>query len=161
MHVKHNFLRHLQHVDGVLKVIYDEIYYEIQLGFFLFTISLFSLKRSNWISFQIFDSLFYLNISETSMTTLFDTLPIVFLSKDISIRRFLPHNEITIVDNDKSIDELFDRYKQYGSNHDNGGMNYILVQNISFGTSVTKRNTLTFFPVYFSTLWCTHSALVR
>ncbi len=46
------------------------------------------------------------------MTTVVDTLPIVQLSTDIVLQPLLPKNDVTIDDNDKSIDQLSDRYRQ-------------------------------------------------
>ncbi len=54
------------------------------------------------------------------MTSLVDTLPIVQLSTSIPLRQLLPKNDVTIDDNDKSIDQLSDRYGQSQVIHGDG-----------------------------------------
>jgi hypothetical protein len=59
-------------------------------------------------------------ISKIRMISLVDTLPIVQLSTSIPLRQLLPKNDVTINDNDKSIDQLSDRYGQSQVIHGDG-----------------------------------------
>ncbi len=65
------------------------------------------------------------------MTSVVDTLPIVQLSTDVPLRPLLPKNDVTIDDNDKSIDQLSDRYEQSRLIHGNG-RRAVLVQKDSY-----------------------------
>jgi hypothetical protein len=73
----------------------------------------FSFKQYMRIYFQIILVSFQLKkISKIRMTSLVDTLPIVQLSASIPLQQLLPNIDVRIDDNDKSIDQLSDRYRQ-------------------------------------------------
>ncbi len=86
------------------------------------------------------------------MTSLVDPLPIVQLSTDIALPPLLSINDVTIDDNNKSIDQLSDPYRLSHLIYGNG-RKAVLAQKYSYDTSDTRRNDYIIFSAYSSTFW--------